>query len=508
MTAKVVRLSRVAQPSKQKDRPILTLPVGDQTVSRLHVSDTAYKSKRQYCQDGAQATSGVKSTIKAAACRKAPSRLKQKAPLGQRKKAPRYYEPETVVGVVGVDALHSLLQEHRQHDWCSDVRIGGLLLLLANILKRLADGKRPVSVSAELARSYISKLRAPKSPHTKREALQALCAIGVLDVAQDARNYHVKASRKYVLGPACDGLAIHKFELHLPPKLRDKRRTARQRLEQRLRRREPFREALQRDLSRIGISSEGRQVIASLLRSGTKDDATRFVVAAIDGNQHTVRTSVLGQITTSVSNCPREIRPQLLIDGQATSVCDVGNAHPAFLPRIVEPRIDFLRRNHASSGVEDLVAERIRLLTLLSSNDFYLQFCCDPSNPDERQSVKKEFNRILNSKPEQCFSSPVFKRFRDNFPLTSKIIHQMNGRDHRTVSKHLQRLTADALQAALVDVQSRGIAAIPQVDALMCKVGDADTVSRIVGHAFFEHTHGVCCYVGDVRYSPEQPIAP
>jgi hypothetical protein len=65
--------------------------------------------------------------------------------------------------------------------------------------------------------------------------------------------------------------------------------------------------------------------------------------------------------------------------------------------------------------------------------------------------------------------------------------------------KSVQRFTADAIAAALLEVQREGIAAIPHVDALICQEKYRERVCEIIGRQIFEPT-GVCCVVGRIRY--------
>jgi len=65
----------------------------------------------------------------------------------------------------------------------------------------------------------------------------------------------------------------------------------------------------------------------------------------------------------------------------------------------------------------------------------------------------------------------------------------------------LHRFTADAIAAALLEAQQKGIAAIPHVDALICQEKYRNRVCEIIGRQIFKAT-GVCCTVGGIRYSP------
>jgi hypothetical protein len=107
----------------------------------------------------------------------------------------------------------------------------------------------------------------------------------------------------------------------------------------------------------------------------------------------------------------------------------------------------------------------------------------------------------LNQKNEKCQQNRLHQRIRAAFPITFGIIEDIRRDDRRNLSKQLQRFTADAVAAALLEVQRKGIAAIPHVDALICQRKHRDQVCEVIGRQIFEAT-GVCCRVGDIRYSP------
>jgi hypothetical protein len=90
---------------------------------------------------------------------------------------------------------------------------------------------------------------------------------------------------------------------------------------------------------------------------------------------------------------------------------------------------------------------------------------------------------------------------RAEFPFTFLIIEDIKRRDPRNLGKQLHRFTADAVGAALLEVQREGIAAIPHVDALICQEKNRARVCKALGKQIFAAT-GVCSAVGGIRYSP------
>ena len=147
------------------------------------------------------------------------------------------------------------------------------------------------------------------------------------------------------------------------------------------------------------------------------------------------------------------------------------------------------------------MAKKKWLVPLLSDGDFYRTWCVDPQNDGERDQKKSLLNILLNKRNENCKRNILYRRIRAEFPITFRIVEDIKRSDHRNLSKQLHRFTADAIAAALLEVQREKIAAIPHVDALICQQKDQERVCEVIGRQIFEAT-GVCCSVGGIRYSP------
>ena len=254
------------------------------------------------------------------------------------------------------------------------------------------------------------------------------------------------------------------------------------------------------DLCAISFSDSARRIIAKGPRKGSEN--LLRLVSAIDAQEHFVKVSERGQVTTSIGSCPRDLRPHLLLDGGATVTCDISNAHWNFLPLILAERLDFVsgapgRQTYINDGWR----ENNRLVILLSDGDFYRTWCADPQDNKERDEKKNILNVLLNRKKEDCERNGLYRKIRTNFPATLRAVEDIKRKDHRNLSKQLHRFTADAVAAALLEVQREGIAAIPHVDALICQQKDREQVCEVTGRKIFEDT-GVCCTVGGIRYSP------
>ena len=184
------------------------------------------------------------------------------------------------------------------------------------------------------------------------------------------------------------------------------------------------------------------------------------------------------------------------------SSCDISNAHWNFLPRILVNRLHHVScEPHWEKYVNDGWREHNRLIALLGDGDFYRTWCVDPQNDGERDQKKNLLTILLNKKIEDCQRNFLYRRIRGAFPITFGIVEDIKRNDHRNLSKQLHRFTADAIAAALLEVQRKGIAAIPHVDALICQQKDRERVCKAIGKQIFEQT-GVCCAVGGIRYSP------
>ena len=77
---------------------------------------------------------------------------------------------------------------------------------------------------------------------------------------------------------------------------------------------------------------------------------------------------------------------------------------------------------------------------------------------------------ILNWPNAKCEGNALYRRMRQAFPITYRICEDIKRKDHRNLSKSLQYCTAKAINGALLEAQAKGIAAIPDVDAIICPV--------------------------------------
>src|SRR5260370_18516365 len=78
------------------------------------------------------------------------------------KNRPDIINPVSLVGVFDEAGLKALLMNKKQRAWCSRVRLLGLLLLIDYICRSLKNNS--ITISADLAHSFVSKLRKRDHP--------------------------------------------------------------------------------------------------------------------------------------------------------------------------------------------------------------------------------------------------------------------------------------------------------------------------------------------------------
>lgn len=438
-----------------------------------------------------------KSARKTASPKKRPQDKSKKRPRDASKKRPDIINPVSLDGVVSECELRTLLKAKRQYAWCSRVRVGGLLMLIDTLRNRKSG---LMSVSADTARSYVSKLRDSCASGATKEPLPLLCQIGILELVRPGVHAHIHASAVYRFGEKYEN-QLMQLRVPLTPKLASKLQNADQRCQKRLNQKFPYREQLLKDLSAISFAQAARQLIAKMLAGDDRDNVGRLV-SAIDGKDHYIRTSERGQITTSISNCSEELRRLLLLRGESTVECDVSHAHWNFLPRILTDRL-----RHCSNAanrqkyISDGWREHDRLTVLLSDGDFYRAWCKDPKDDKEREQKKQILNILIHSKNDRGEQNGLYQRLKSEFPISFAIVEDIKSEDHRNLGKQLHRFIADAIEAALLELQRQGIAAIPLVDALICQQKNHAAVCEALGRQIFLAA-GVCAKVGGIRYSP------
>ncbi|MBA3544584.1 MAG: hypothetical protein H0T83_09135 [Chthoniobacterales bacterium] len=275
-------------------------------------------------------------------------------------------------------------------------------------------------------------------------------------------------------------------------------------------------------MDKLGLAESGRPKIVRLMGSASAA-ATKRVVEAIDSREHTVCFDKVGQVTTTISSLPRELKSDLLLEGEEAIFADLSHAHHCFLPRLLSERIDYHQKNALRTPalslgdafvilfvawkvqvetVAELETERRRLIEFLSTGDYYSKL---GREGEGRNSVKKLANTVLNLANDTAARIPLYRSMRTKFPATFAIVEAIKRNDHRNISNPLRYNTAKSIEDALLALQASGILAIPQADALLCQKRHRETVCRTFGAAVFQVSGGVCCKVDGIRY--EQPVS-
>ena len=331
--------------------------------------------------------------------KKLPTGQIQKLPTGRGKKLPSYYipgEPRLLVGrwagkrtcwqtvsetdaevlamrgapsfrrvslivVVSAGELAERLRREGQDEWCTRVRLGGLLLLIDFLCRNHTVGGFPLP--ADLADGFISKLGKPKSHRTIREPLALLCHVGILRRVRSAVNgWHLRTPALYALAGEYAKRRVT-LDVDLSLCLAGKRELAFERRERRRNRRYPFRARLLADLQKLSFDPDSRRLIAELLGHPDFGPSAKRAIQAVDGINHWLRVSPREQVTTSVTGCPRELKRLLFVNGEPVVFCDIAHAHHCFLPALIGARISYLRERHGSGAdVGHYEAELERLI--------------------------------------------------------------------------------------------------------------------------------------------------
>ena len=390
-----------------------------------------------------------------------------------------------------------MLSSSAQQEW-SGVRAYGLLALVSWFC---GHGSRPVRISAALARQYVSPIKRPQHRPTIQEPLKLLCHLGIIEKTASAVFAHVKVSAEYRLAAVFAG-KVHRFTELLPPGIAHRLKTADERKEKRLGEKHEFREQLLTDLARLGLAPEARKIIAGLHRTKRGGGGLHNIIGAIDGRMHRITVDTLGTIYTTISSLPRVLKPHLTFDGEPAVNCDVSHMHHCLLPRLLSDRISHTRATHPERDLSAMQAEHKRLVAKLSGADYYREWCQDKTDDAEREAKKGLINSLLNMPNRKIVENGFYHWMKRTFQFTFGIIEAIKRDDHRNVSKQLQRYTSNAINGALREIQKEGIAAVPQVDAILCRERDYERVREIIGKHVFRESSGVRCKVNGILTNP------
>ena len=196
----------------------------------------------------------------------------------------------------------------------------------------------------------------------------------------------------------------------------------------------------------------------SILRALKAVDGARLGSGQSTGTDHNVRQRLSSDTEGAFADwrragCPLRYRAR----------------SPLLPPALIHDRIRYLRNQWPCAVVSHYEAERARLVQFLSEEDYYRKWCADPTDDGEREQKKVFLNILLHLPNAKCKPNGLYIRMRRTFPLTFGICEDIKRKDHRNLSKSLQYCTAKVINGALLEAQANGIAAIPDVDAIIVR---------------------------------------
>ena len=309
-----------------------------------------------------------------------------------------------------------MLYSAGQKEWCTGVCLGGLLTLITHFATH--HTKSGIACSADRAHQYISKHGRAKLPTTIKEPLRLLVHIRVLCLVRKAVNGpDVKISASYRISDEGLERASKLLQADLSPNIRRKRMEAECRKEARLQKKQPWRCKLFKDLNSLSFSYRGQEIASYLLSKPNFKNAVCNTAQAMDGKNHYIKTNQVGQISTSIHGCPKELKTNLTLYGSEVEVCDITNAHWCFLPRLLSDRICYLFKQEAAvSKIHALWEELAELGRVLSTSDLYSRWCDDPSSIEQRSDMKRllpkkvtKRDTLTRERSQRCWSVNLFR---------------------------------------------------------------------------------------------------
>lgn len=381
----------------------------------------------------------------------------EKAPSMAEGKAPSYYLPVEILGVMGKDGMRNQLTSKNQKEWATEKRIGGLLLIIDLVARKGGT----VSISSELSRQYVSTHKQAKNPGTIKQPLALLVHLGILEIVQKAVVApHSKASAKYRLSPAHG--KPRPIQAVISRQQVEKQATATERQETRLNRRHRTRAKILADLRTLALSPEGNHLAAQMLVADEKPQGIRkFWKPLNDLTLHEVSFGRSGTAHHFAMCCPRELKPHLTLGGKPVALVDMKAAHLVCLLCVGRVRVSWLAKQ--GRDAQDLEAELARYKATLETSDIYEAL----GGTADRKKFKLTLLASLNMATSKARHLPPYQSLKSAFPRLVGIIEDLKKNDHRSLSKQLQFFTAQIIEGATHEAQALDIACLPDTDALI-----------------------------------------
>lgn len=376
--------------------------------------------------------------------------------------------------------------------WSSNVRVNGLLLLVADAVER-SDAAGKFSFWSDHARSLCSSLP-KKVGDVPCEGMGALEGLEIFKRIRTGRCYPRAWASEYRFGKSFASRSRIEIELQLTPARAAKWHKRADRSREKSERNKPEVGAVREAARRVEMSAQGVEKILRL----NSTEPNLFGPAYrcyqwLSDTERPTKSDQMRTVWTPISGCPRAIRPYLLIDKEDVVEMDISGAHIAVLAKIYEPA--FLTRYGVEHTAEEAEREKQSLIKHIESGDVY-----GGGDKDERKKRKKELLTSLNMDPKVQMAMEATESLAAGRPIFEKAMWATKGRDHRALSWLLQRWVSDIVNPSVLALRDRDIPAIPIVDCLVVRKRDEAHARLELSSRIYEST-GVCATVGGIRYS-------
>jgi hypothetical protein len=432
--------------------------------------------------------------------------VEKSSPYGIRKSSPytannhptNQYRPRMgdleVLGVVSQKELETKLNNAGWQCWSTPIRLKALLLLIADASDRAKHGVFPFS--NDRSRLLCSSLppQTAAAHNAPREGLLVLTALGVFELVQAGRRLPVARAAEYRIGRdyAKRGRLI---QLSVTPGQAERWHNRDERILNDYEQKNPIIAAVRDTAARMEFSAQGMEALLRL-----PSTAPNLVGAAercyrwLQQPSERLRLDGAGTLHSPISQCPKVIRPLLLLDRQDVGEIDISGAHIAMLTKLYGE--EFLGRLHIDHTPEDAQRERQELIAHIESGDVY-----GGSTPAERKKNKLTLLTSLNMALKAQMAMAVTHELLAGRPILKAVICAVKEKDYRALSGYLQRWTSDIVNPSVLALHARGIPSVPIVDSLMVRRQDEAAAREELSSRLFAST-GVRANVGGIRYTP------
>lgn len=385
--------------------------------------------------------------------------------------------------------LKELLIKKNSVNWCSSVRLNGLLLLIASAEERLKGGC--FTFSRDRERSLCSPLSGKLAGPSPRWPVAVLERVGVFRQTRAAATFPRMTAREFAFGPMFAKRHPRRVRLSLGEKGRHAWEKRGERLSHAFERRHRIIETVRTAAGHLRFSEEGMKKIIELRHTDpNKEASTQRCYDALRDGPFETTLDRQGTLHSPVSGCPRLVRPFLLLDGFETCEMDISGAHLVVLVRIYEA--DFLRRLGLEFSDSEVEAERKNLIEQIQSGDVY------GGDGPERKRRKRELLTALNIKPKIQRVMKIARKLLSSRPILALTMNAVKRKDHCCLSWWLQRWVSEIVNPAVLRLAERDIPGVPIVDSILCRKRDSEAVRQELLDGILRAT-GIVATVGGSR---------